>query len=370
VVDEPFEHGGPSWGLGERAFAWSPDGEQLAGTRNEAGFVHLRLIDVRTGEARPVAKGGHGGLSWVGDRLAAMRSGARTPTQVVVYEGAAAPSVTVVRGPLGGWEALDLPEPEVVSYDGDEGTTVHARLYRPASSATGTEPPPALVWIHGGPTSQWTVDFNARFAYFLDRGWAILVVDHRGSTGFGRAYQQALQGRWGEVDTADVAAAMRGAAAQGDVDGHRLVPIGGSAGGFTVLNLLAHHGDLCAAGVDLFGVADLFDLNETTHRFEAHYLHGIVGPLPAAADAYRSRSPITVAEQITAPLLILQGDNDNVVPPAQSQAIADRLTTLGRTVELHLYEGEGHGWNRPDVVVDELGRIESFLRRHVLEWRA
>jgi dipeptidyl aminopeptidase/acylaminoacyl peptidase len=142
--------------------------------------------------------------------------------------------------------------------------------------------------------------------------------------------------------------------------------MGGSAGGFTVLNLLASHPDLCAAGVDLFGVADLFDLDETTHRYEAHYLHTIVGPLPEAAARYRDRSPVHRADRITAPLLILQGDADKVVPPAQSQAIHDRLQALGRTVELHLYEGEGHGWGRPATVMDELERTESFLRRYVL----
>src|SRR5258708_31114088 len=103
---------------------------------------------------------------------------------------------------------------------------------------------------------------------------------------------EAMEGRWGELDGAGVAAGMRAAAASGWADPRRMVPIGGSAGGFTVLNLLARHPDLCAAGVDLFGVADLFDLNETTHRFEAHYLHSVVGPLPQSADAYRERSPV------------------------------------------------------------------------------
>jgi dipeptidyl aminopeptidase/acylaminoacyl peptidase len=145
--------------------------------------------------------------------------------------------------------------------------------------------------------------------------------------------------------------------------------MGGSAGGFTVLNLLAHHPDLCAAGVDLYGVADLFDLDETTHRFEAHYLHSIVGPLPEAADRYRDRSPVTVAERITSPLLILQGEADEVVPVEQSRAIAARLVALGRTVELHTYPGEGHGWLRPETMIDELERIDSFLRRHVLRWQ-
>jgi dipeptidyl aminopeptidase/acylaminoacyl peptidase len=178
-----------------------------------------------------------------------------------------------------------------------------------------------------------------------------------------------MAGRWGELDVSDTAAGMRAAADQGWADARRMVPMGGSAGGFTVLNLLAHHPELCGAGVDLFGVTDLYDLDETTHRFEAHYLHSVIGPLPGATSAYRDRSPVTVAEQITSPLLILQGDADVVVPPAQSRAIADRLLALGRTVELQVYQGEGHGWARPDTIIDELQRVESFLRRHVLRWR-
>ena len=178
-----------------------------------------------------------------------------------------------------------------------------------------------------------------------------------------------MAGRWGDLDVTDCAAGMRAAAANGWADPRRMVPMGGSAGGFTVLNLLARHPDLCAAGIDLFGVTDLFDLDETTHRFEKHYLHSVVGRLPETADRYRERSPVTVAERITSPLLILQGDADQVVPVAQSRAIAQRLTALGRPVELREYEGEGHGWLRPETVVDELERVESFLRRHVLRWR-
>jgi dipeptidyl aminopeptidase/acylaminoacyl peptidase len=163
---------------------------------------------------------------------------------------------------------------------------------------------------------------------------------------------------------------MRAAADRGWADPRRMVPIGGSAGGFTVLLLLALHPELCAAGVDLYGVADLLELDETTHRFEAHYLYGVVGPLPEAVSRYRERSPVNVADRIRSPLLILQGSADKVVPPAQSLAVAEAARAGGGVVEHHVYEGEGHGWSRPETVVDELERTESFLRRHVLQWRA
>lgn len=374
-LDEQHEHGGPTWGPGQRSFAWSPDGSRLAVCRNEGGFG--RLVLWTPGEA-PVdrAKAVHGGLSWAGTRIAAVRSGGVTPTQVVVYEGEASGAAgepdrrrTVARGPVAGWEALRLPEPELVTWCADDGTTIPGRLYRPLTTEHG-DPPPLLCWVHGGPTDQWPVEFRTRFPYWTSRGWAILVPDHRGSVGHGRAFTQAMAGRWGELDTADVAAGLRAAGERGWGDPRRLVVMGGSAGGFTVLNVLASHPGLCAAGVDLYGVADLLTLDETTHRYEAHYLHTIVGPLPEAADRYRERSPVNRADAIVDPLLILQGDADEVVPPAQSQAIHDRLRELGRTVELHRYEGEGHGWGRPETVRDELERTESFLRRHVLRWRA
>lgn len=370
IVDEPWEHGNPAWGPGQRSYAWSPDSRSVAYTRNESGFGRLCRAELDGGAVHELAKGVHGGLSWVGPVLAALRSGARTPDQIVTVELSSGNRSALARGPVGGFEAASLTEPEVVEWRAGDGATVHGRLYRPLIPAAGLAKPPLLVSIHGGPTGQSPASFVARYAYFLDRGWAVLAVDYRGSTGWGRDYAQALNGRWGELDVEDTAAGMRHAAEAGWCDPDRMVPIGGSAGGFTVLLLLAQHPELCAAGVDLYGVADLFDLDETTHRFEAHYTAILVGDLPGAATAYRERSPINLAASICSPLLILQGDADKVVPPAQSRAIADRLRVLGREVEVHFYEGEGHGWLRPETIEDELMRTESFLTRHVLQRRS
>src|SRR5439155_5341004 len=142
-----------------------------------------------------------------------------------------------------------LAEHGPVAWRTGEGATVFGLLYRPAESATRSDPPPLIVWIHGGPTSQTQVAWNNRLPFFLDRGWAVLFPDHRGSTGHGRAYAQAMAGRWGDLDVSDCAAGMRAAAADGWGDPRRMVVMGGSAGGFTVLNLMAHHPELCAAGI-------------------------------------------------------------------------------------------------------------------------
>jgi dipeptidyl aminopeptidase/acylaminoacyl peptidase len=388
VLVEQSEHGGPSWGPGERSYAWSPDSRQIVLCRNERGFGMLCLLDVATGQVRELSRGVFMGLSWTGagGTIAAIRTGARTPNQLVVLDPTISPTqlqerpapTVVARGPVAGFEAAGLVEPDVVEWEGDDvpglGRTVQGRLYRAArppaeaesaESAAGSTNP-LLVWIHGGPTGQNQVVFNARVAYFLDRGCNVLQVDHRGSTGWGRAYAQALRGEWGRLDVADTAAGMRVAGANGWGDPRRMVPIGGSAGGFTVLLLAALHPDLCAAAVDLYGVTDLFDLDETTHRFEAHYLQSIVGPLPASAERYHARSPITVADRISCPVLVLQGTADKVVPQAQSDALVAKLNQRGTQVEYHTYEGEGHGWSRPEVVEDELERTWTFLRRHVL----
>jgi dipeptidyl aminopeptidase/acylaminoacyl peptidase len=374
LLTEAAEHGGPTWGPGQRSFAWSPDGREIAFCRNEAGFGALCVADVATGAVRTLDRGVFSGLTWAGDRLAALRSGARTPDQVVVLDpAAAAPSRrTLARGPLAGFEAAGLREPEVVTWDGEDvaglGTTVHGRLYRGAGDES-EEAGPLLVWIHGGPTGQNQVAFNARVAYYCDRGCRVLQVDHRGSTGWGRAYTQSLRGQWGRLDVADAAAGMRAAAQAGWGHPRRMVPIGSSAGGLTVLLLLATHPELCAAGVDLYGVTDLFDLDETTHRFEAHYLRSIVGELPAEAIRYRERSPINLADRIAAPLLVLQGSADNVVPQHQSDSLVAAMGRAGGTVEYHVYEGEGHGWSRAAVVEDELERTWAFLRRFVVRRR-
>lgn len=349
LLDEQFEHGDPAWFPGQRSFCWSPDGSAVALARNEAGFGRLLRVDVADGAVTELRKGVHRSLSWCGPHIAAVRSGAKTPTEVVVDR------TTVAVGPVGGFESA-LVEPEPVSWTGDDGAVVHGRLHRPPAPLT--EPPPLVVQVHGGPTGQNQVIFDAKTSYWVDRGWAVLVPDQRGSTGWGREWAQALRGRWGEADTADVAAGMRAAAAQGWADATKMVPMGGSSGGMTVLLLLAFHGELCAAGVASYPVSDLADLEENTHRFEAHYNASLLGD----RGVYEARSPITHAGKIDRPVLLFHGLDDEVVPVEQSRRLASRL----RDVAFVEYPEEGHGFRRPAVVEDQLRRTEAFLSRIVL----
>lgn len=364
LVDEPFEHGDPTWGTGQRSFVWSPDGRSVAFNRNEDGFGRLSVVDVASRRLTPVAKAHHGSLDWQGNTLVAVRSGGVTPHQIVAYDmlglrGDEPPARTVIAiGPPAGAAPPQLREPEPVTFPARDGVVLHGRLYRPEAPDPRR---PLICWIHGGPTDQWPITFQPRFLYWLARGWTILVPDHRGSTGHGRAYTQAMAGRWGELDVVDVGAALDAAIENDWCASDRIAVMGGSAGGFTALNL-ALHDNRVAAVVAVYPVTDLEALATSTHRFEAHYTDSLAGSLPDALDTYRARSVVRRAAVLSTPTLVLHGTNDEVVPVAQSEELA----AASSVVELHIYDGEGHGWRRPETTIDEFARVEAFLTRHVL----
>ncbi|HEX4493837.1 MAG TPA: S9 family peptidase [Acidimicrobiia bacterium] len=366
--DEPHEHAGPAWGPGQRTYAWAPDGTAIAYCRNEQGFGRLvvKTTDDRS-EPKELGKAWHSGIGWNAHRgIVAVRAGARTPSTVVVVDPQTGERRAVARGPVGGFEAAGLVEPEAVEWKSGRAT-VRGLLYRPERSALAPrQPPPLYVHIHGGPTSQVEAGWNPRIAYWVSRGWVVLAPNYRGSTGYGREYAQGLREEWGVVDVADTAAGIRHAIKEAWCDPHRVAVVGGSAGGMTVLLLCALHGDVVRAGVSLFGVTDLFELARTTHRFESRYLDALIGKLPATADRYRDRSPITHAHEITVPVLVLQGDEDKAVPKAQADAMVDAMRRAGAPVEYHVYAGEGHGFRKLENVIDEIDRTEAFLTKWVL----
>lgn len=361
AIPEPYEHAGPTWGPSQRSYAWSPDGARIAFTRNDRGFGQLCVVDVDSpATATGIASGVHGQLSWAGDRVACVRSGATTPPSVVVYETTSWER-TIVATAASDWVAADLVEPELVEVQsGDD--VIHARLYR----ATGTKSRGLIVWLHGGPTDQWQVSFMPRIAYWRTQGWNIVVPDHRGSTGHGRAYQQALRGQWGVLDVRDTLAVTEHAHKRGWGTTRNTVVMGGSSGGFTALETIVAQPAAFTAAVVLYPVTDLVDLAERSHRFERHYTDTLIGPLPAAINEYRQRSPIEHADRFTTtPMLILHGDADPVVPVDQSSLFADRVRAAGGDVELHVYEGEGHGFRQRANQLDEYRRIADFLARYV-----
>ena len=260
-----------------------------------------------------------------------------------------------------------LVEPEWISFPtGPAGrATAHGLFYPPTNPGHGGpagEKPPLLVLAHGGPTAQARRQLQIALLYWTSRGIAVVDVDYRGSTGYGRSYREALDGQWGLADVDDCVAATAYLAARGDVDGDRLMIRGGSAGGFTVLCALAFH-DVFAAGASRYGVADLAALAADTHKFEARYLDSLVGPYPEAKAVYDARSPINHVDGLSTPMIILQGAEDEVVPPNQSEMIVTALHDNGVEVEYLLFEGEQHGFRRAENIVAALEAELRFFGR-------
>lgn len=253
--------------------------------------------------------------------------------------------------------------PQHITFPTDHGRNAHALFYPPAHpdlAGPQGELPPLIVAIHGGPTGAAAPVFSTAVQYWTSRGFALVDVNYGGSTGYGRAFREQLAGQWGIVDVADCLAAARHLARTGRVDGKRLTIRGGSAGGFTTLAALARHDTPFAAGADHFGVADLEALARDTHKFESRYLDGLVGPYPAARDRYVERSPIHHVDRLTRPLIVLQGSEDPVVPPAQSETIVAALRERHVPVAYLLFDGEQHGFRRAENIRRALDAELSF----------
>ncbi|MEZ5854772.1 MAG: prolyl oligopeptidase family serine peptidase [Hyphomicrobiaceae bacterium] len=240
-----------------------------------------------------------------------------------------------------------------VSFRGGDRKTSFAQYYPPAS-ATNRLPkgvlPPALVLAHGGPTASAGRGLALRVQYYTSRGFAVLDVDYAGSTGYGRTYRERLDGQWGIADVADCAAAARFLAAEGLADPAQIAIAGGSAGGYTVLMALATT-KVFAAGSSHYGISDLSLLMEDTHKFESGYLHRLLGTTPKNwRKTCEARSPKNLVDSMSAPLILFQGLDDKVVPPAQSRLIHESLKAKGVATELYEFEGESHGFRQASTI--------------------
>ena len=255
-----------------------------------------------------------------------------------------------------------LPHARAMEFATADGSPVYAHVYAPRlGERTGPEgeKPPFVAFVHGGPTSQAFAQLSLSIAYYTSRGIGVVDVNYGGSTGFGRAYRERLRGQWGIVDVQDTVAVMEGLVAAGLADGNRLAIEGGSAGGWTVLSALTDT-ETFAAGISRYGVSDLVGLVTDTHDFESRYMDSLVGPYPEAAELYAERAPINHVDDISCPVLLLQGDEDKVVPPAQSQVVADALAANGIPHAYVLYAGEQHGFRRMENIINALETSLGF----------
>ena len=267
--------------------------------------------------------------------------------------------------PLSKTRDLDIgeswfPVPETFTYQTSDSEKAHALFYSPTNpeyEIHENENPPLIVLAHGGPTGSARRQLQLSIAYWTSRGFGVADVDYRGSTGYGRLYRNSLRNSWGLADVEDCVAVAKHLVAQKKVDKNRLAIKGGSAGGFTVLAALTFH-DTFTAGASRYGIADLAILAKDTHKFESRYLDRLVGKWPEDEEIYKQRSPIHHIEQLSTPMVILQGSEDPIVPPNQAHLMAKKLKENDIPHALIEFSDEGHGFRKAPNITKA---IESEL---------
>ncbi len=358
VVAVEGEIGTPPWVFGMSRYAFLDDGTVVAACRRN-GRDELLGYDVPFTSIDSVVSDGRRVL-FVG----------ASPTQeaaVVRFDPATGEHELLRRPRDLGLDPAWLSVPEAIEFPTEPGPdgearTAHALYYpptNPEAEAPAGERPPLLVLSHGGPTAAARPMLSLATQFWTSRGFAVVDVDYGGSTGYGREYRDRLREAWGIVDVADCVAAARFLAERGDVDPDRLCIRGGSAGGYTTLQALTTTA-VFAAGASHYGVADLGALARDTHKFESRYLDGLVGPWPEAEAVYRERSPIEHTDRLSSPMIILQGSEDEVVPPNQAELMVAALDAKGLPHAYVIFEGEQHGFRKAENIIRALEAELSF----------
>ena len=378
----------PAWVFGLQNYDFLPDG-RIAAAFGQDGVERLGVIDpARPGIVPlPCELTTFTSLVVLGEQVAVIGGGAARaaavalvdPVSGAVREVRRSKTVDVDAGYLSTPEPIafptSYPKGSIVGALAEEMTqaaalTAHALFYPPANrdfEAPPGERPPLIVMSHGGPTSAAYAQLSFDIQYWTSRGIGVIDVNYGGSSGYGRAYRERLRGNWGIVDTVDCINAARYLAERGDADPARLAVQGGSAGGYTTLNALTRH-RFFAAGASYFGLADL-EVFATggTHKFESQYLVGLIGPYPQMAAMFRERSPINHVDDIACPVIVLQGLDDAIVPPAQAEIIVAALEKKGLPYAYLAFPGEQHGFRKAENIVRSLeaelyfyGRVFGF----------
>jgi dipeptidyl aminopeptidase/acylaminoacyl peptidase len=354
---EGSEFGRPLWVFGMAVWAEAAPGTLVTAWAVK-GVWHLGVVDVAAGTLRHLdsgldpqdwlaASGSHAYVIAASPRRPPMlaRISLRDGTVEAIKESSPA---SVDEGYISAAESI-----EFATKDAD---VAHAFYYAPRNrdAECRSELPPLVAISHGGPTAAAARTFDVRIQYWTSRGFAVVDVNYGGSTGYGRRYRERLRGQWGHVDVDDMIDAVIHLVDAGKADPNRLIIRGGSAGGYTTLAALTFHSGVFKAGASYYGVSDLELLARDTHKFEARYLDSLVGPYPAMADEYRRRSPIHSTDLLASALIFFQGLDDRVVPPNQSEGMADTVRRKGLPVAYVAFEGEQHGFRKAENIVRSL----------------
>ncbi len=353
-LPDEAEFGRPAWVFG--TVTWACAGpSQLIVSYAQRGRWHLATVDAASGMLSPFAPGLQPDEWIAADASSAIVvAGSDTaPDRVVRIDIATGEVVSIRTASTQPVEAGYVSVPEAIKFPTADGRIAHAFYYAPQNkdfNAPAAEAPPLIAITHGGPTAAASATLDLQIQYWTSRGFALVDVNYGGSSGYGRAYRERLNGNWGIVDVADVTSAARFLCQTGRGDAGRLIIRGGSAGGYTTLAALTFHAGVFKAGASYYGISDLEVLELDTHKFESRYSHSLIGPYPEARDTYRARSPIHAIDRLACPLILFQGLEDKVVPPNQSQIMADAVRAKRLPVAYLAFEGEQHGFRRAETI--------------------
>jgi dipeptidyl aminopeptidase/acylaminoacyl peptidase len=356
----------PQWGFGLSSYAFSGNGDILFVARQEGSDHLYRVTPGSSPQSYNLPFREIPYLRAHDDQALLTGGGPFEPTSVAVVDlqsGNAPPQVQILKRSL---EVSIDPEyispAEHITFTSTGGRIAHALLYRPRNkefAGPDGELPPLVVSVHGGPTGEVSQTLSLATQAVTSRGIMVVDVDYSGSTGYGREYRRRLEGQWGIVDVEDCIAAARYLVEAGEADPNRLVIRGGSSGGYATLCALTFH-QVFSAGASYYGIADLEMLAKDTHKFESHYMESLIGPYPQRRDLYEARSPIHFTDRLSKPLIILQGLDDKVVPPNQSQTMADALKAKRIPYAYLTFEGEAHGFRQAQNIQRSLEAELSF----------
>ncbi len=367
------EHAIPPWLQEQCSYGFSKDSQRIYFLRNTDGFSSLWQLDLESGEESRITIDEV--YTWMeslaisprGNRITVVASGGNLPQQILSISPNG-DSEVIQRSTSVEFSRELFSLPKAISWQDPQGETVHGIFYLPHNPAyQGDGEPPLLIIIHSGPTRQKWFEFQPRAQYFTSRGYAVLEINYRGSTGYGRHYWERLKGEWGIVDVADVISGAKFLSGEGWVDPDRIVLLGSSSGGLTVLQLLVAYPGVFRAGVTLYGVTNHLTLIKNPSKFERYYSEWLLGPYPEAAEIYQSRSPLFHADRIRDPVAVFQGGKDPIVPLDQAEQLIAVLQKNGVPHEYHLYPEEGHGFKRFENVRDFYHKTDAFLRKYVIK---
>ncbi len=364
--EKTADFGRPQWMFGMATYAFA-SANRIICTYTENGTWHMASLDPGTRQCDAIAlpytevSGVHASAG-----KAIFLAGSPTEPLAVVQLDLETHTCTVLRQSSQlGLDPDSLSAPQAVAFPTEHDRTAYGLFYPPTNAdyvAPQGERPPLVVKSHGGPTSAAQTALDLRIQYWTSRGFAVLDVNYGGSSGYGRAYRQRLNGHWGIVDVDDCVNGAHSLVARGEVDAERLTITGGSAGGYTTLCALTFRNTF-RAGASHYGISDLEALARDTHKFESRYPDNLVGPYPERRDVYQARSPVHFTHQLSCPLIVFQGAEDTIVPPNQAELMVAALRAKGLPVAYVLFAGEQHGFRKAENIKRALDGELYFYSR-------